>query len=151
MMRKAVWILLFFSLRQQVHAGDGDYAVSKVPVALLKNAHVVKRMEEIRFEIVNTGEAVLWKKYALTILDEKGDEQAGFVEYYDKLHSIKNIEGVLFNGDGKELKRLKNKQVIDLTGTDDNNLMDDYRRKYHNFFYKAYPYTVQYEVEIKYS
>ncbi len=130
-------------------AGD-EYAVSKIPAALLKNAHVVKRMEQISFEVLANGEAILKKKYALTILDENGDRQAGFMEYYDKLHDIKNIEGALYDADGKELKRLKNKQIIDLTGMDESTLVDDSRRKYHNFFHKVYPYTVQYEVEIKY-
>lgn len=133
------------------YAGGGDYAVSKIPEALKKDAHVVKRMEQIRFEVVNAGEAVLWKKYAVTILDENGDDQSGFLEYYDQLHEIKNIEGALFDAEGKELKRLKNRQIIDLTGNDEDNLIDDRRRKYHNFYYKVYPYTVQYEVEIRFK
>jgi len=29
-------------------AAEGDYAISKIPAALLGNAHVVKRMEEGR-------------------------------------------------------------------------------------------------------
>ena len=132
-------------------AGDGDYAVSKIPAALLLHAHVIKRMERISFEVINTGEAILHKRYALTIMDESGDEQAGFLEYYDKLHEIKNIEGILYDANGNELKKLKNKQVIDLTGMDESTLMDDSRRKFHHFFYKVYPYTVQYEVEIRYN
>jgi len=140
---------VLFSL--SLFAGDGEYAVSKIPAALLKKAHVVKRMETVSFEIVNTGEAILRKKYAVTILDENGDDQSGFAEYYDKLHEIKNIEGTLYSAEGKELKKLKNKQIIDMTGVDDNNLIDDNRRKFHNFFYKVYPYTVEYEVEIKYN
>ncbi len=132
-------------------AGEGDYAVSKIPAALLKNAHVIKRMERISFEVINTGEAILRKKYALTIMDENGDDQARFLEYYDRLHEIKNIEGTLYDASGKELKKLKNKQIIDLTGMDESTLIDDSRRKFHHFFYKVYPYTVQYEVEIKYN
>ena len=132
-------------------AGEGEYAVSKIPAALLKDAHVIKRMEKISFEVINTGEAILYKKYALTIMDENGDDQAVFLEYYDKLHEIRNIEGTLYDASGKELKKLKNKQIIDLTGMDESTLMDDSRRKFHRFYYKVYPYTVQYEVEIKYK
>lgn len=142
-------LYLFFSLCSR--AGDGDYAVSKIPAALLKNAHAVKRMERIVFDVTNTGEAILKRIYAITILDENGDRFGGFGEYYDKLHEIRNIEGTLYNAEGKEIKRLKNKQIIDMTGSDDNNLVDDNRRKYHHFFHKVYPYTVQYEVEIRYN
>ncbi len=132
-------------------AGGGEYAVSLIPPSLLKKANVVKRMEHIHFEIINTGEAILKKKYALTILNENGARAAAFIEYYDKLHSIKNIEGNLYDAEGRELKKLKNKQVLDLTGSDDNNLADDNRRKAHHFYHRIYPYTVEYEVEIKYN
>lgn len=141
--------LLLLSLG--LKAGDGEYAVSKIPLSLLKNANAVKRMENIRFEVINTGEAVLKKKYAITVLNDKGDRFAYFVEYYDKLYEVKNIEGALFDAEGRELKRLKNKQVVDLSASDDISLADDNRRKIHHFYYKAYPYTVEYEVEIRHN
>ncbi|MBI3139182.1 MAG: DUF3857 domain-containing protein [Sphingobacteriales bacterium] len=134
-----------------VFAGDGEYAVTKIPAVLLKNANAVKRMEQISFEVVNTGEAILKKRYAITILNENGDQQALFMEYYDKMFEIKNIEGALYDAGGKELKRLKNKQIMDITGSDDNNLIDDNRRKVHDFFHRIYPYTVEYEVEIRFE
>lgn len=151
MFPKIYFIALAIFLSNSSFAGEGEYAVSKIPVSLLRNAHAIKRFEKISFEIVSTGEAILKKKYALTILDEKGDGQAGFAEYYDKLHEIKNIEGALYDAEGKELKRLKNKQVIDLSGGDNNNLADDNRRKFHHFYHRVYPYTVEYEVEVKYD
>lgn len=150
--KKSYRLLLFFLMPAlPALATDGEYAVSGIPAALLKNANAVKRMEATSFEVINTGAAVLRKKYAVTVLNENGDRQAGFMEEYDKLREIESIEGVLYDADGKELKRLKNKQVIDMTGVDENNLIDDNRRKFHHFFYKVYPYTVQYEVEIKYN
>ena len=71
---KIIFILFLVSYSFPVMAGDGKYAVSTIPPALLKNAHVIKRMEKISFEVINTGEAILRKKYALTIMDENGDE-----------------------------------------------------------------------------
>ena len=150
-MMRIVSLCTLFLLSQSLWAGNGDYAVSKIPAALLKNAHAVKRMETLRFEVINTGEAVLRKKYAITVLDENGDRFAAFVEYYDKLHELKNIEGVLYDAEGRELKRLKNKQILDLSGSDDNALADDNRRKAHHFYYKVYPYTVEYEVDMRYN
>lgn len=151
MNKRVALILLVFAgcIPMLATAGD-EYAVSKIPAALMKNAHVVKRMEQISFEVLANGEAILKKKYALTILNENGDRQSGFLEFYDKLQDIRNIEGTLYDAEGKELKRLKNKQIIDLTGMDESTLVNDNRRKYHNFYHKVYPYTVQYEVEIKY-
>ena len=143
--------MCFLSGVASAQGGDRGYAVANIPPELLKNANVVKRMEEISFEIINTGEAILKKKYALTILNEYGSRHAAFVEYYDKLHEIKDVEGVLFDDNGKELKKLRNRQVIDVSGVSGNNLIDDNRVKAHHFMHNRYPYTVQYEVRIKYD
>lgn len=150
-MRKCLTGLIVLLLPGWLLAAEGEYAITNIPARLLKNAHAVKRMEQLNFEVISTGEAILRRKYAITILDEKGADHAVFVEYYDKLQEIRNIEGSLYDATGRELKRLKNKQVLDLTASDDNNLADDNRRKAHSFYYKVYPYTVEYEVEVRYN
>lgn len=142
-------VLSFCSL--YTFAGKGLYAVNTIPENLTKNANVVKRMEEVRFEVISLTETVLHKKYALTILNENGDDQAGFSESYDKLHQIRYLEGTLYDATGNVMKRTKSKDIQDISAVDGNNLMDDNRVKRHNFYCKAYPYTVEYEVEIKFN
>jgi hypothetical protein len=150
-MKRVLIVIFFIQSFFIARAYNGEYAILFIPQALIKNANAVKRMEKIQFIVKDAGEAVLKRKYAITILNENGDDHAGFLEYYSKMHKIENIEGALFDAMGKELKRLKNKQIIDFTGSDDNNLIDDNRRKFHSFFHKTYPYTIEYEVEIKYN
>lgn len=132
-------------------AGDGDYAISKIPDSLLKGANVVKRLENIRFEIISTGETVLQYHYVLTILNENGDKYSSFVEYYDKLRKVTSIEGTLYDAQGKELKQLKSKDVKDLSAVSDISLMDDNRKKVHDFYHKVFPYTIEYKAEIKFN
>jgi hypothetical protein len=139
-------LLCFFA-----NAGDIKYPVSSIPENLKKNANVVKRMEEYEFRIINTGEAVLRHKYALTVLNENGDDNAVLVEYYDQLEKINSIEGALYDASGNQLKKMKTKDATDLSAVDDNNLMDGNRKKVHRFFYKSYPYTIEYEVETKFN
>src|SRR5690349_9458822 len=86
-----------------IKAADPKYPVSSIPENLKKDADVVKRMEEITFQVVSTGETILHKKYALTILNENGAENAGIAEYYDKLISITSMEGTLYDASGKVL------------------------------------------------
>ena len=125
-----------------IYAGEGGYAVSKIPAPLLKNANVVKRMEEERFSLKNPGEAYYYHKYAITILNENGGDHAVFFQHYDKFFEIKSIEGVLYDALGNEIKRLKNKDIQDLSGVSDMSLMEDDRRKVHSFYYKSYTYSV---------
>jgi len=106
-------LYIALSVAFTANAGEGEYSISKIPSELLKKAHVVKRMEEIRFEVINIGEAVLHRKYAVTILDENGVEDGSFTEFYDKLHEIKNIEGSLYDATGKLVRKLKDKEIKD--------------------------------------
>ena len=127
------------------------YAASAIPAALLKDADVVKRMEDIRFEVRNLHDAVYTRKFALTILNEAGQRYAGFVVGYDKLHKVSNIEGALYDAAGKELKKVKGKDIGDFSAMNDISLYDDNRVKTHDFNYKVFPYTVEYEVEVEYN
>src|SRR6186713_1120794 len=122
---------------------DPDYAIATIPKELLKNANAVKRTEELRFEIINSGETVLYQKYALTILNEAGDKYAQFSQSYDKLINIRSIEGSLYDSQGKLVKKLKNKEIQDASGVSENSVFDDNRVKTHNFYYSVYPYTVE--------
>jgi hypothetical protein len=117
----------------------------------LKNAYVVKRSGEQRFEVISYTRARLYEKYAITVLDEQGDDYAMLYESYDKLRSIKSIEGKLYDANGKEIKSLKNKDIQDRSGVSGISLMEDSRLKIHSFYYKVYPYTVEYEVVTEYN
>ena len=132
-------------------AGDDDFAVAKIPAALLKDAHVVKRLEEFRYQVYSLGKAKLYHRYVITVLDENGDRYASFYEYYDRLRSIEGIEGMLYDASGKKIKSLKKNDIEDRSGVSEISLMEDNRLKYHNFYYKGYPYTVEYESEITYN
>jgi hypothetical protein len=140
---------LFYSTL--VLASGGDYAVSKISPALLKNANAVLRFEDVKFEIVNTKEAIETNHYVITILNENGDRWAEFSEYYDKLREINSVEGFLYDANGKELKKIKSKDLQDFSGTSEISLIEDNRIKAHNFYYKVYPYTIEYKVEIRYN
>ncbi|HEX7903739.1 MAG TPA: DUF3857 domain-containing protein [Chitinophagaceae bacterium] len=150
-MRIVTLLVVFIFLASPVLAGDEPYAFSAIPAALLKNANVVKRTEEIRYVISESNKAKLYKRMAYTILNEQGDNWAGHAEGYDKLRSIGSFEGSLFDAAGKKIRSLKKSEIRDVSGSDDASLADDNRVKWHSFFYKVYPFTVEYEVELSYK
>jgi hypothetical protein len=130
-------------------AGEIKYPVSSISEKLLKNADAVKRTETIEFEIVNLKETILHYKYAITILNENADDYSVFSEWYDQFRNVSSVEGYLYDKDGNLLKKMKYKDLQDVSATDDNNLVDDYRSKRFAFYYKTYPYTVEFEATIK--
>lgn len=130
---------------------QNNYDVKLIPAELLPHANVVKRMEEIRVEIKDAGKATIYNKYALTILNAAGDNAANFFEHYDQLISIQSIEGNLYDATGKKIKSLKKNDLQDISGTSESSLADDNRLKLHNFNYKIYPYTIEYESAIEFK
>jgi hypothetical protein len=132
-------------------ASDIKYPVSAIPETLKKNANVVKRMEEIRFEIVNLGEAILHKKVAYTILNENGDRYAAMVVNYDKERKVSSFDGTLYDANGNVLRKAKNKDIRDFSAVQDISLFDDNRVKVLDFTNQFYPYTVEFETEVKYN
>lgn len=143
--------LFSISLSARSGNGEGDYAVARIPAPLLKGATVVKRSEEFYFSITEANKAVLKHRFAYTILNEQGDRWAYCAAGYDKLRTVESLEGTLYDAEGKKIKSLKKSDIKDESGNSDASLADDSRVKWHNFFYKVYPYTVEYEVELRYK
>ena len=139
-------ILLFLSVPSFLRAGDIKFAAKDIPAQLLKDADAVKRIDITEFTIVNLHNTRLHEHYAITVLNENGDEHAVLKVIYGKLTSIDNIEGTLYDAQGREVKRIKNKDIRDVSATDNNSLADDARMKTFDFYYKSYPYTVEFDI-----
>jgi hypothetical protein len=146
MIRKSA-IAFFILTTLQSRAGEIKYPVSSIPANLRKDAHVVKRMEEKEVEIVSPKEVRIHYKYALTILDEKGEDYAEFTEQYDKLQHVLSIEGALYDALGNLVKKVKTKDMEDRSSVE--GLMDDNRLKKYAFYYRNFPYTVEFECSLK--
>ncbi len=147
-------VLIAWAISVQAAAGQGgpaSYAVSEIPESLLEGASAVKRSESVVVEISDETQAIVRRKYAYTILSPAGDDAARFAEYYDRLHEIRSVEGKLYNAAGKEIRRLKSRDIKDFSGVSQSDLMNDYRIKSHNFHFSEYPYTVEYEFETRYK
>jgi hypothetical protein len=145
-MKKSCWIILLL-IASQLHAQN--YNVSLIPDSLTKNAHMVKRMEELHVIIKALNKVVVTNKYAITILDEQGEEASGYFNAYSSMRDLSSIEGNLYDASGKKLKSVKKKDITDAPASDGFSLMLDNRYKRHNFYYKQYPYTIEYSDELE--
>lgn len=124
-----------------------DYAVDQIDDALLKDANVVKRTEQVRFDVLSPTNTIMHRKYALTILNEQGADESEFAVFYSKLSSVKSFNGTLYDAAGKEIKKIKLKELKDESAVSSGSLMDDYRVKRYELYHRTYPYTIVYEYE----
>jgi Domain of Unknown Function with PDB structure (DUF3857)/Transglutaminase-like superfamily len=127
-----------------------SYNVALIPDSLKKEARAIVREEEYVLEIKSPSKAIFKEHNVYTIFNENGDNIGGYTSWYDKLTSINSISGVLYDATGKEVKRVKKKDMGDFSAVGES-LMDDERYKSYNFYCRIYPYTVDYEEEDEYN
>ncbi|HTR28623.1 MAG TPA: DUF3857 domain-containing protein, partial [Puia sp.] len=127
-----------------LQAAAQTYNVALIPDSLRKRALAVLREEEITLEIKSPEKAIEKIHHVITILNEDANDYSGYVSEYGKFISINWIDGKLYDAAGKEVKRVKTKDMQDESYVGDQ-LMGDMRYKAHDFVHRTYPYTVEYE------
>jgi transglutaminase-like putative cysteine protease len=128
-----------------------NYNVSLIPDSLLKHANMVQRMDETKVIIHSIKSATVKHKFAYTILNEAGDSYAGYANLYDNFEKLTDASGKLYDAFGKQIKAIKKKDMEDVAYNDNFSLAGDGRIKHYNFYYKSYPYTVEFEEEQEYN
>ena len=81
MRNRFILLICLATLISLAGMAQSSYAVVAIPEALLKNASVIKRTEDIRYEITEGNKASFYQKVAYTILDEQGDRWATHAEW----------------------------------------------------------------------
>lgn len=145
-------ILPFILLLCSLHAFAKDevkqYPANTIPDTLKKNAHAIIRSDKTEIKVLDFDKVLYKRKYAITILDEKGKQYARMTEGYNLLRKIDNIEGTIFDSLGTPLRSLKEKDVSDYSTYGSSYVYhSDSRIKSYDFNYSRYPYTVEYEID----
>lgn len=130
---------------------QGIYDVSKIPAALLENAHSVVRNETMTYEVKNIGSATRQFKIAITILNESGEGRSDFNEFYDNFSSISNLKATLYDSKGQKVKDYRNTDFKDQSAVSDGSLYEESRVKYLHFRHTSFPYTIEYSYQIDYK
>lgn len=72
-------------------------------------------MDYTYFELKSKKKATVTRKYAITILNSKGDKHGQFREGYNDFRKIKSIKGFIYDKDGKQIKKIKKKEINDVS------------------------------------
>jgi len=144
-------LILYFScvLFSFTYAQEGKYTIDLIPAELLQNSNAVKRIEERKLVIKAIDKAIFYNKYAITILNEAGEQFAEFYDYYDKFRTINYVKGSLFDAAGNKIRTLKTKEINDISLSSGASFVEDGRIKQFKFNYKTYPYTIEFEYAIE--
>ncbi len=134
-----------------LRAADPKYPVSEIPEELKSGVNAIFREDHLRFRILSKRSGIMYVHQVITILNDKGKNYATKTVAYDKLSKIKDLNGVVYDQDGKQLKKLKNSQIYDQSAYESSTLFSDDRFKYVDLSQTTYPYTVEFDYEVEYN
>lgn len=104
------------------------YLASAIPSDLKQDAHAVVRYATTDVTVTAPGHATLKHHSLVTILDDKGDDNAELVLGYDKkFRSVHGMQMMAYSADGKLIKKYSKGDAYDHSATDGFSIITDDR------------------------
>lgn len=150
MIRKLIFLFVIVCLKYQAQA-QANYAVDLIPPELLKDANAVFREDYATFEIIAKDEAIYKVRQVITILNSNAKWCAQKVVGYSKNLKVVSFKGTSYDANGKQIKRLKQNEIYDQSSYDGAGSYSDNRLKVGDLSHGNYPYTVEWEYELKFN
>ncbi|MFV8346070.1 DUF3857 domain-containing protein [Flavobacterium sp. ZB4P13] len=143
------FLFLFFT--SFIFAQKIEYNSLNISDSLKENANAVVRLNQIDIVIASQRSMNIITKRVVTVLNEKGLSAIDAIESYDKRTNIRNIEAIVYDILGKEIKKIKRKDFKDQSAVDGGTLFSDNRYLYLDYTPVQYPFTIVFDSEIETS
>jgi transglutaminase-like putative cysteine protease len=150
-MKFAFFGLLFFFFVHNSSAQKSEYLVTSIADSLKENANAVVRLNQLDITIVSQRDMSMKTQRVITILNEKGLREINAYQYYDKRTIVKNIEAIIYDAAGNEIKKIKRKDFKDQSSASGGTLFSDNRYLYLEYTPISYPFTVIFNCETQTS
>ncbi|MCF6141658.1 DUF3857 domain-containing transglutaminase family protein [Flavobacterium sp. K77] len=151
-MRITTLVVLFAAIfATNLNAQKINYTAINIADSLKNNANAVVRLNQLDISIASQRSMNIKTKRVVTVLNELGLKAVDAVENFDKRRSIKNIEAVVYDIFGNEIKKIKRKDFKEQSASGGSTLFSDGRFIYLEYTPTQYPFTIVYESEIETS
>ncbi len=140
---------LLFMLVISAEAQTANYDVSLIAKTLLPYASAVVRQSELTTEVKDMSNTIIHTKQAVTILNKNGDSNADIIVWHNKSNQIRYIRGMVYDQYGKLQSKFSEKDFQDYSAGSNSSLFEDSRVKHYKPEVTEYPYTVEYEYEVR--
>lgn len=117
-------------------------SIFNIDAGLLENANSVVRLDKRIVNIPDRRTIEIEETRIVTVLNKKGNSDLNAYVYYDELTRVRNLEAVVYDKLGKEIKDFSKRDFTDVAAVDGISLFTDSRVKYLDYTPIDYPYTV---------
>jgi len=148
-MKFNVLITILFFLSRLASAQENIYDSGTIPKELMPYASAVVRNAQEAIEVKDLDNTIYYVKKIITVLNKNGDKAANIWIGHDKLISIKYAKGMVYNASGMPLFKFSEKDFKDQYNGEDFSLYEDAHVEYYLPQVTQYPYTIEYEYEVR--
>lgn len=149
-------VMLFFcgicsdTLFAQKKAVDVSlYSASGIPDSMKQDANSVVRRSTTDLEVLSSSRAVIKYHRIVTILNQKAEDEITSVMHYDKKFiALSDPEMLVYDADGKLIKRYKKSDMYDRSAYDGMSIVTDDRMLIASHSIASYPITVEIKYEL---
>ncbi len=114
-------------------------------ISMLANGADAIINESWHFTYIDAARGRLTVKERVIVLNKDGRDYGHSAIYYGSFITAKNIKSTLTDMSGREISRLRPRDISDHSATGGSNLVDDSRYKYFEMSHDTYPYIVETE------
>jgi hypothetical protein len=142
---------IFILMLPSTYGAKIKYSCENLPKELTENANAIIREWDEQFIVSDKGHATYYQHFVITILNKNADNWAYFSEHYSKLSKITSYKGFVYDASGKEIKKIKPDDFIDVGNYDYYTLYSDDRSIHYKPTINNYPCTYEFIWEEKYD
>ena len=144
-------LFLFIGISQTIAQDAADLIALTIPAELKEDANMVVRNQEMVINVKSVDQMTIKNVSVVTVLNKVGHQRLSTAVGYDNHSKISSLEARVYNAFGKEIKKFRKNDFIDVSAVDGFSLYTDYRVKYLEYTPVAYPYTMVFKYEKKTS
>ena len=142
--------LILMLLVAQLGIAQDSYTSASIPDDLTENADAVVRLDRTEITISGKRNMKIKKHRVVTVLNEKGIDDANAGAYFDKTTDVDNIEALIYNASGQLIKKLKRKDFREVSVSEGSEVSDG-KSLYLDYTPVQYPFTIDFTSEISTS
>lgn len=131
-----------------VQAQKKEYSILFIADSIKENANAVVRLDQTDIVISSQRSMNIKTKRVITVLNKKGLSSINAFEHYDNKTAVKNIEALVYDDFGNEIKKIKRKDFKDQSASGGSTLFSDNRVVYLDYTPTQYPFTIIFESEV---
>lgn len=121
-----------------------DYSTFRIPENLKKSADAVVRTHDVKVEILRQDKMIVEETRAVTIFNEDGLKSLDAYVHYNNSIAIQSVKARVYDKNGQELTKFKQKDFKDVSAVDNISLYSDSRVIYLDYTPVSYPFTFEF-------